>query len=123
MRFKLDENLSARFVSTLASRGHDVDTAGMEGLGGHPDDNVASAAREANRVLLTQDGDFSDIHRYPPGTHPGIVILRSGSRSVKIVERLLNWFIENAPLEELVGKTAVVEFGRIRLRSAESGQQ
>lgn len=76
MRIKLDENLPARLVQTLARLGHEVDTIASEGLAGRPDADVWAAARAAGRFLVTQDLDFSDRRRFAPGTHPGLMLVR-----------------------------------------------
>lgn len=37
------------------------------------------AARQAGRFLITQDLDFSDVRRYTPGTHRGLLLVRLAS--------------------------------------------
>ncbi len=76
MLIKLDENLPTRLVDALASLGHDVDTVYVEGLTSRPDAEVWDAAQAAGRFLITQDLDFSDMRRFQPGTHPGILLVR-----------------------------------------------
>ena len=61
MLIKLDENLPSRLVDALALFGHDVDTVHAEGLSGHSDGDVWQAAQVAERFLITQDLDFSDM--------------------------------------------------------------
>ena len=34
------------------------------------------AAQVAGRFLITQDLDFSDVRRYAPGTHHGLLLVR-----------------------------------------------
>jgi len=93
MRIKLDENLPAVLVDVLAEYGHDADTSPREGLAGRPDEEVWQAAISADRFLFTQDLDFSDIRKYAPGTHPGILLLRldhpSRTALVQRVRRIL----------------------------------
>lgn len=38
--------------------------------------NVWNAAQAANRFLITQDLDFSDIRKFMPGTHCGLLLIR-----------------------------------------------
>lgn len=76
MLIKLDENLPSRLVDALALLGHDVDTVFAEGLTSRPDGEVWDAAQTAGRFLITQDLDFSDMRRFQPGTHPGILLVR-----------------------------------------------
>jgi predicted nuclease of predicted toxin-antitoxin system len=37
---------------------------------------VWEAAQAGNRFLITQDLDFSDLRRYTPGTHAGLLLVR-----------------------------------------------
>ncbi len=68
MKIELDENLPAGLVESLAALGHDVDSVPQEALAGQPDSKVWDAAQEAQRFLVTQDLDFSDVRRFAPGT-------------------------------------------------------
>ena len=76
MRIKLDENLPTRLVLVLTTLGHDVDTVPSERIAGKNDDVVWLAAQSGQRFLVTQDLDFSDIRRYAPGTHHGLLLVR-----------------------------------------------
>jgi hypothetical protein len=73
---KLDENLPERLVVALGELGHDVDTGRAERLAGRDDADVWSAAQATGRFLVTQDLDFSDVRRYAPGTHEGLLLVR-----------------------------------------------
>jgi predicted nuclease of predicted toxin-antitoxin system len=81
MKIKLDENLPAGLVESLADLGHDVDSVPQEALAGQPDSRVWDAAQEAQRFLVTQDLDFSDVRRFAPGTHQGILLVRLSNPS------------------------------------------
>ena len=76
MRVKLDENLPIQLKRLLTESGHDADTVAEEGPGGLPDAKVAAAGSGEERVLVTQDLDFSDIRKYPSAEHSGIVVFR-----------------------------------------------
>lgn len=76
MKIKLDENLPISLVPLLASYGLVADTVQDEGLSGHPDSDVWAAAQQEGRFLVTQDLDFSDRRRFPPGSHHGLLLLR-----------------------------------------------
>jgi predicted nuclease of predicted toxin-antitoxin system len=89
MKIKLDENLPADIVELIASYHHDVDTVEGESLVGLPDEAVFRAAIDEGRILFTQDLDFSDIRKFQPGTHPGLVLIRMRDPSRRrIIERL-----------------------------------
>jgi len=76
VKIKLDENLPERLVLELTALGHDVDTMRAEHLTGRPDNEIWQAAQSAHRFLITQDLDFSDVRRYAPGTHGGLLLVR-----------------------------------------------
>ncbi len=76
MRIKLDENLPTQLVTVLTELGHDVDTVPSEGIAGKDDAVVWQAAKAGRRFLVTQDLDFSDVRKYTPGTHHGLLLVR-----------------------------------------------
>jgi predicted nuclease of predicted toxin-antitoxin system len=76
MKIKLDENLPASLTVILSSLHHDVHTVAEENLSGSSDREVWEAAQRDARFLITQDLDFSDLRRFAPGTHCGIMLVR-----------------------------------------------
>jgi predicted nuclease of predicted toxin-antitoxin system len=93
VRIKIDENLPAELVELLAARGIDADSSTEEGLAGRPDDDIWRAAQNADRLLITQDLDFSDVRRFQPGTHAGLVLDRLHEPSRKrLIERTCQLF-------------------------------
>ncbi len=76
MRLKLDENLPESLVPVLTGLGHNVDNVRREGLVGRSDPDIWQAAQSGGRFLITQDLDFSDLRKYAPGTHQGLLLLR-----------------------------------------------
>ena len=76
MRIKLDENLPESLLFSLVALGHDVDNLRLEGMTGRPDAAVWQAAQASSRFLITQDLDFSDIRKFAPGTHHGLLLVR-----------------------------------------------
>lgn len=118
MKVKLDENLPASLTAVLAARGHDADTVLSEGLLGRDDPDVAAAAKAAERMLFTLDKGFGGIRAYPPGTHPGIVVLRLTDEPAATVRQAVTDLIGDHPLENLAGAIAVLQRGRVRVRWA-----
>jgi len=76
VKIKLDENLPVILVEKLAALGHDTHSVTGENLSGCTDLDVWRAAQEEERLLITQDLDFSDIRRFKPGTHAGLLLVR-----------------------------------------------
>ena len=117
MRVKLDENLPTQLKHLFAESGCDAATVLDEGLGGAPDAALASACAEEQRVLVTQDLDFSDVRSYPPAEYPGIVVLRltDGARDsiLEVGAFLVERMWESSP----AGQLWIVEDSRIRIRA------
>lgn len=63
-------------MAELAALGHDGDTVRLEQLTGRNDGDGWSATQTAGRFLITQDLDSSDLRRYAPGTHAGLLVVR-----------------------------------------------
>jgi len=119
MKVKLDENLPLALVNALSSLGHDVDTAIEEGLAAEDDDTVWSATQHACRLLVTQDLDFSDIRRFHPGTHCGIILVRLRDPSRRaLIERVRGIFASQS-VEEWVGCFVVATEHKLRVRRPE----
>lgn|SRR5690348_13063975 len=76
MKIKLDENLPLRLATLLKNLGHDVDTLYDELLLGRADAEIWEATQVESRFLITQDLDFSDLRRFAPGSHNGILLVR-----------------------------------------------
>jgi len=93
MKIKLDENLPTGLIEVLTNLGHDVDSVPQEALTGQPDSKVWNATQAAQRFLVTQDLDFSDVRRFAPGTHQGILLVRLSNPSRRhLIERLQEIF-------------------------------
>jgi len=76
MKIKLDENLPRQLAGILGSLGHNVETVIQEGLAGRPDPAIWERTQQEGRFLITQDLDFSDINRFSPGNHHGLLLIR-----------------------------------------------
>jgi predicted nuclease of predicted toxin-antitoxin system len=113
---KLDENLSRHLKHSLSVYQHDVTTAGEEGLLSQPDTVIAAAANTEGRMLLTLDIEFGDLRKYPPSSHPGIILFRPKTFGPLAVNRFVEAFVRDNALEPLAGCVVVVEPTRIRVR-------
>lgn len=66
-----------------------------EGLAGHQDSEIWQVAQSESRFLLTQDLDFSDLRKFMPGTHAGILLVRLRSPNRRhLTERIAELFQE-----------------------------
>lgn len=114
MKIKLDENLPASLVATLAAKGHDVHTVPAEGLAGRPDAEVWRAVTAEGRFLVTQDLDFSDSGQFAPGTHPGILLLRLSEPGIRALVATVTAIADE--LETWAGCFVVATENKIRVK-------
>lgn len=98
MKLKLDENLSCHLKSALIELGHDVLTAADENLLSRPDAEIAQSAKDEQRMLLTLDVEFADLRKYPPGSHPGVILFRPLSLSPLAVNAFITGFARRTDL-------------------------
>ena len=100
----------------MQQEGYNADTVGDEGLSGAEDDIVWQQACDRQRFFITLDLDFSDVRRFPPGTHPGILLLRPRSGSRQAVLEVLSRVVSEHQLESLQGCLAVADEIQTRIR-------
>lgn len=117
MKIKLDENLPARLVTALGQLGHDVDTVFREGIAGKNDITVWETTQQAERFLITQDLDFSDIRRFTPGTHQGILLVRLRIPGRILLYERIKALFDTENVEEWHGCLVVVTEHKIRIRN------
>jgi len=120
---KLDENLAELHAERLRRAGYSVDRVYDEGLSGATDERVWQRACSEGRLFITLDLDFSDVRRFPPGTHPGILLLRSRTRGRQGVLDVLNRVIVERTLDTLVGCLAVAGENQTRVRRPPASDQ
>ena len=121
MKIKLDENLPVRLVRLLAELGHDTDTVPQEGFAGRPDSDIWAAAQTAERFLITQDLDFSDIRRFAPGTHHGILLVRLRSPGRDELARRVQAVFETELVETWKQSFVVLTDHKLRVRRPKAG--
>ena len=73
MRFFADHCVPESVDETLEAAGHEVLRLRNQMSNDAPDPEVIAKAQALNAVLLSLNGDFSDIVRYPPSNYGGIV--------------------------------------------------
>ena len=120
MKFKLDENLPELVREALSELGHDAHTVAQEGLAGAQDEAVIEACIAEDRILITLDLDFSDIRAYPPGSYPGIWVLRPPRQTFKAIEALVRSGVRLAAIERVSGQLWVIDEKRVRIRDGDA---
>ena len=116
MKVKLDENVPVGLVSDLRLHGHEAATVVGQGLGGAADPVVWRKVQAEGRFLITMDLDFSDVRSYPPGSHPGILLLRPHRDGRKAIIALVRNVLRRADLDSMAGCLAVADEHKTRVR-------
>jgi len=116
VKVKLDENIPSKLAQLLAALGHDTDTVPQEGLAGKPDADIWAAAQVAERFLITQDLDFSNIRRFAPGTHAGLLLVRLRAPSRGALTRRIHAVFQSEPVETWSRAFVVVTDHKLRVR-------
>jgi len=84
-----------------------------------PDSIVILKAQELNSVLISLNGDFADIVKYPPSNYKGIIAVQVRNHPEiipYIVARLKDYLLKNPTAEHYEGKLFLVEAHRIRIK-------
>jgi hypothetical protein len=85
-----------------------------------PDDAVIAKAQQLEAILVSLNGDFSDIVAYPPSVFCGIISLQLHNHPETIpyvMKALLRFLTEHPERDFYLGKLLSVEAHRIRIRS------
>jgi predicted nuclease of predicted toxin-antitoxin system len=113
---KLDENLGQSHADLVRQAGHAVDRVTDEGLSGATDPVVWERVVIEGRIFVTLDLDFSDVRRFPPGSHPGLLLIRPRTNSRDAVAEILERVLRDHPLDTLRGCLVVADASHTRIR-------
>jgi len=116
VKFLLDENLSPTHAFTLRSWGYDAVSVVELGLSGADDSVVRTAAIDAGRILVTLDGDFANMLRYPPAETPGVIRFRLHPATEEAIHAALGWVVPRLAGISIEGKLVVVDGKKMRIR-------
>lgn len=116
MQIKLDENIPAELSMLLSAQGHDVDTVADESLTGSADATIWAATCAAERFFVTQDLDFSDLRRFIPGSHPGLLLLRLHHPSRRRLITVLRQLFASEDVPSWSGCVVVATDSKLRIR-------
>ncbi|MBI5002713.1 DUF5615 family PIN-like protein [Candidatus Woesearchaeota archaeon] len=120
MKLFLDENISLLLVFELQKLGFEVEHAISVGLRGAKDGEIAQYAKKQKAILVTKDIEFGSLLLYPKGTHYGLIILRFPCYfTTPLILKHLKIFLINGEEKDLMGKMAIVEIGKYRVRDIE----
>ena len=116
MNLKLDENLPAQLAVALRQLGHNVHTVPEENLVGHPAPAIWQAVQSERRFLITQDLDFSDVRRFQPGSHAGLLLVRLHAPGRIALTRRVSSVFAREPVESWIGCFAILTDHKLRVR-------
>lgn len=116
-KFLIDEDMPRSTAVLLRQVGHSAEDVRDVGLRGHSDQEVFRYAQSQGAILLTADKGFSNIMRFPVGTHAGIVVVRVTDElpTQRVNDEVLR-ALEDLAGEDLTGQLMIVELGRTRVR-------
>lgn len=95
--------------------GHDVDTLHEESLLSREDSDVWEAVQRDSRFLITQDLDFSDLRRFAPGSHHGILLVRLRSSKRRDLIRRIEELFRKEEIEEWPRCFVVATASKVRV--------
>lgn len=121
MRLKLDQNLPSELIDDLRRLGHDVEHVYTEGLGGHADTDVWSAAESEGRLLMTQDIGFPDARLFRPGEHAGFILIRMKQPGRQAVAAKVRAVFATEDVESWRGCIVVISDSKVRVRRPREG--
>ena len=116
MKIKLDENPGQSHAELVRAAGHVAARVTEQGLSGAKDPAVWQHVCDTGRFFITLDLDFSDVRRFVPGTHPGILLIRARGKGRQAIARVLRPVLAEHGLKPLAGCLAVADESRTRIR-------
>ena len=119
LRFFADQCVPFSVVEMLRDAGHKALIL-KEYIAPTSDDAVVIAkAQELDAILISLNGDFSDIVTYAPADYKGIVSLqiRNHPEAIRLLmNQLLSYCSAHPDINHYKGKLLLVESHRIRIR-------
>ncbi len=117
MNAVIDEDLHRSLGKILASLGYRVFDIRDHHLRGSSDDKIFDFAQKQKAVLFTGDLGFSNIIRFPMGSHFGICILRfSNELSTNSINLQVKNLLNKVKPADYKGNLIILSPGKIRLR-------
>jgi predicted nuclease of predicted toxin-antitoxin system len=112
----LDENLPNEIAELLSAHRCDAVTVRDQGWQGMGDDQLWARGQAKRRWIVTADKEFADVRHYPPGSHAGLILLRSSEESRADYIRLADMVLQRVKLEEIGGAIVVAARRGVRVR-------
>lgn len=117
MNAVIDEDLPRSFGIILSQLGFTVFDIRDYNLRGLPDDKIFLFAQKRRAVLFSADLGFSNILRFPLGTHSGICILRfPNEASVSLMNQTAKTFLGKLSPSDYSGSLIIISPSALRIR-------
>lgn len=119
LRLFADHCVPSSAIQFLREAGHEVLILRDDIPKDSDDSDVIAKAPQIQAILLSLNGDFSDIVTYPPTKYVGIISLQVRNRPEalpSIIRRLTDYFVANPEPQHYQGRLYLVEAHRIRIR-------
>jgi predicted nuclease of predicted toxin-antitoxin system len=116
MKILADIHISPRTVDYLQTIGHDVLRVDSILPANAKDYEIVEFASKSERVILTQDLDFSAIIALSKSMKPSLISLRLSSSRIEFVNEILERILPQLEKEIVYGVIVSVEDERVRIR-------
>lgn len=119
LRFFADQCVPMSVIRTLREAGYEVLRLTDYIPAASSDKLVISKAQQLDAILISLNGDFSDIVTYPPEQYKGILALqvRNHPEAIpQLLEGLKAYLSAHDEMESYSGKLLVVQPHRVRSR-------
>jgi predicted nuclease of predicted toxin-antitoxin system len=119
MRFFIDQCVPEMVPQMLEAESHTAMRLRDHIPTDTPDEGVIAKAQSLQAILISLNGDFSNIVQYPPSAYGGIVGLQVRNRpeAVEIITQKLIGYLKAHPRQShYPGKLLLVEAHRIRIK-------
>ncbi|MFH1634207.1 MAG: DUF5615 family PIN-like protein [Chloroflexota bacterium] len=88
----------------------------LTSIAGEDDEILLAYAIQQNRVLITLDLDFSDVRRYPPRDHQGVIVLKIRPSIMAQVHGVLKGFLVDVSQGKLARTLVILDRNKYRIR-------
>ena len=119
LRFLADQCVPAEIIDALQRHGYDTVRVRDVISPRSPDPVVLAKAQELDCILLSLNGDFSDIVTYPPSRYRGIIAVQLHNHPEVIpalMTRLVSYLRAHTDPADYTGILLIAEPHRIRIR-------
>lgn len=117
LRILVDEDMPRPTARLLQSLGIDAIDLRDIGLKGATDAEVFDHVQAQGMIIISRDKEFSNILKYPPGRHYGIIWVNLPYTFIRhqILDAVKRFFVD-VERNRLVNHLTILEVGRYRIR-------